>query len=306
MKMEFTNHPVSLTLVFFMIAAGNAQAALDLSPWKNPAGPNTGLTPDITLSSNQIQDLVPLQVDAVICNYGDQTVISTSQLPIGATLRGLGSNFTMGIGTDAIPYGVSLAPGDCSSVSFTWTPNASLFNVTTLLVSINNNAGGFDIGGGVAYDNNMANNGSTRLVSINNAPEISEYSCHGFYSPFDHDLSIKNKSKGTIPVKLELKDEYGVAMTDSDISAPPVINLTFNSTVYGDANTNDAALESVGSSNSGNQFTFNSAEQLWEYRLGTKQFQSAGTYQVTVASGDGTEYTINAGNQCAQSFTRQN
>lgn len=104
---------------------------------------------------------------------------------------------------------------------------------------------------------------------------------------------------------MELFDENGFEVTNYDVASPPVINVTFNSTVYGNGTTDDAALDTVGSSNDGNAFTYNAAEGVWQYNLGTKQFSSAGTYQVTVASGDTNEYTINSGAQCARSFTRQ-
>uniref|UniRef100_UPI003D1077B3 PxKF domain-containing protein n=1 Tax=Vibrio sp. TaxID=678 RepID=UPI003D1077B3 len=147
---------------------------------------------------------------------------------------------------------------------------------------------------------------TTRAVTFDQQPPaVPEYSCDGFYQPFDDNITIKKKSKGTIPVKMELTDEYGYPMTDADISAPPVINVTFNSTVYGNGTTDDAALESVGSSNDGNQFSYNTDAGQWEYRVGTKQFSSSGTYHVTVTSGDSNEYTINSGVQCSQSFTRQ-
>ncbi|MEK0274926.1 CARDB domain-containing protein [Vibrio vulnificus] len=273
---------------------------IDLSPWKNEAGPNTGLTSDITLSASPLQDLVPVQVDVEICNYGDETVTSDAFAPIQARLFSSQADLvTDGDLNDvkSLADGVSLAPGACANLSFTWTPDITQ-SVAEIQVEAN------------AYltvpESNLGNNSTTRAVVFDQQPpSVPEYSCDGFYEPFDDKITIKKKSKGTIPVKMELTNEYSYPMTDADISAPPVINITFNSTVYGNGITDDAALESVGASNEGNQFSYNAAEGQWEYRLGTKQFSSAGTYQVTVASGDTGEYTISNGALCSQSFIRQ-
>ncbi|MCS0397892.1 hypothetical protein ND972_13910 [Vibrio diabolicus] len=300
MKSEFKKSVAGLTLAAAAMTSTAALAAIDLSPWKNASGPNTALTPDITLSTSPLQDLVPVQVDVSICNRGDETVTSDTFAPIQARLTSLQANLT----TDgdlndvkSLADGVSLAPGACASMSFTWTPDITQ-GVTEIEVFVNPAV--------IISEIDLGNNETSRAVTFDQQPPaVPEYSCEGFYEPFDQNITIKKKSKGTIPVKMELKDEYGYPMTDADISAPPVINVTFNSTVYGSGTTDDAALESVGSSNDGNQFSYNAAEGQWEYRLGTKQFSGTGTYQVSVTSGDLNEYTINNGGQCTNSFTRQ-
>ncbi len=300
MKSEFKKSVAGVALAASSISSITALAATDLSPWKNAAGPNTGLTPDITLSASPLQDLVPVQVDVEICNYGDETVTSTIFEPIQVRLRSFQADLvTDGDSNDIKSFadGVSLAPGACANMSFTWTPDISQ-GVTEIIAEANP--------GLLVAEIDLSNNTTTRAVVFDQQPpSVPEYSCDGFYEPFDDNITIKRKSKGTIPVKMELTDEYSYPMTDADISAPPVINITFNSTVYGNGTTDDAALESVGASNDGNQFSYNAAEGQWEYRLGTKQFNSAGTYQVTVASGDTSEYTISNGVLCSQSFIRQ-
>lgn len=298
MKSEFKKNVAGLTLSAAAMTSTAALAAVDLSPWKNAAGPNTGLTPDITLSASPLQDFVPVQVDVEICNRGDETVTSSTFAPIEVKLFSTADLYTDAyLDTKALADGVSIAPGACTSVSFTWAPDITQ-GITDIAARVNPTA--------IIFDPNINNDVTTRAVTFDTQPPVvPEMTCYGFYTPFDKDITISNKTKRAIPVKLELKDEYGQAQTDYDISSPPVINVTFNSTVYGSATTDDATLDSVGSSNDGNQFSFNSAEQLWEYRLGTKQFSSAGTYQVTVTSGDTNEYTINNGTQCSQSFTRQ-
>lgn len=137
------------------------------------------------------------------------------------------------------------------------------------------------------------------LAQVENEPE---FSCIGFDSPFDVALTIKKKAKGTIPAKMKLFDENSVEIVDADVTSPPVVNVTFDGFIYGDGNTDDGVLESVGSSNEGNVFAYNEDSGYWEYRVGTKQFPAAGTYTVDVRSGNEEEYTINP--SCSQTFTR--
>ncbi len=300
MKSYLVSHTNTLLLTAAALSSTSAFAAIDLSPWKNAAGPNTGLTPDITLSASPLQDQVPVQVDVTICNYGDETVTSTLGSPIEVKIFSAQANLATDADanddTKALADGVSLAPGACASVTFTWTPYLAQ-GVTEIAALINPRFFIFD----VAPNNDL----TTRAVVFDQQPPaVPSYACEGFFEPFAQTISIKKKSKGTIPVKIVLKDESGTYLTDNEIDSSPVINVTFNSTVYGNGTTDDAALESVGSSNDGNQFTYNELEQRWEYRLGTKQFSGAGTYLVTVASGDNSEYTVDSGAQCANSFIR--
>lgn len=130
-------------------------------------------------------------------------------------------------------------------------------------------------------------------------------SCSGFNGRFSDPISINRRARGVIPVSINLTDVDGFEVTDLDIVASPVINVEFNGVVYGDA-ADDVGLEPVGGANAGNSFTYNYDTIAWEYRLGTRQFSEAGTYTVTVKSGDETEYSIEApSGQCEQTFTRQ-
>lgn len=298
MKSEFKKSVAGLTLAGAVLSAGAVQADINPSTWKNASGENMGTTPDITFAAPP-EDLVPVQVNTLACNYGSETMTSTSSAPIQVKLRASnGADLITDSANDtkALADGVSVAPGACATVSFIWTPNM-MQNVTEIQATIDPAI--------VLADSDRSNNTTRRAVSIGTNPSVPEYACQGFYQPFDKDISISNKTKRAIPVKLELFDEYGQSISDQDVSAAPVINVTFNSMVYGDGATDDAALESLGQSSDGNQLSFNEAEQLWQYNLGTKQFSGAGTYTVTVTSGDASEYTVNKGNNCSQSFTRR-
>lgn len=131
-------------------------------------------------------------------------------------------------------------------------------------------------------------------------------SCVGFDSPFAQPIEIKKKTKKAIPAKIILKNNDDSIITGTDISAPPVINVEYEGVIYGDGAVNDASLEPVGASNEGNSFNFNSETHQWEYRIGTSQFSTPGTYTVSVRSGDESEYTIDSNSEtCINTFTRQ-
>lgn len=133
---------------------------------------------------------------------------------------------------------------------------------------------------------------------------VTSLDCNGFSAPFTQNLTLKNKSKKTIPVKISLTDKDGLNIGASNIPAPPVINVNYSGTVFGSTPEDDEDLLTNGSANDGNVFSYDVNSQEWIYLLGTKQFSQAGVYEVTVQSGDNTEYLINDGNNCQQTFTR--
>ena len=129
--------------------------------------------------------------------------------------------------------------------------------------------------------------------------------CDGFMPPFDQSIAIGKKTKRAIPVKLALIDEQGFPITDFDIDEPPVINVLFGGTVYGESPPDDADLLPLGSANDDNVFRFDPLTEEWIYNLSTKQFTQPGIYHVDVVSGDGTEYLIEDNGTCEQNFVRQ-
>ena len=48
----------------------------------------------------------------------------------------------------------------------------------------------------------------------------------------------------------------------------------------------------VGWGTEGNEFEYNLADQVWQYNLRTKNNSAAGTYTITIVSGDESEYLI--------------
>lgn len=132
----------------------------------------------------------------------------------------------------------------------------------------------------------------------------SQVTCHGFFAPFTQNLNLKNNSKKTIPVKIQLSTENGSIISDQQIQAPPVINVTFSGTVFGSTPSDNEDLLSNGAANDGNAFQYDPNSEQWIYLLGTKQFTQSGVYEVTVKSGDNTKYAIMPSGTCEQTFTR--
>jgi hypothetical protein len=120
--------------------------------------------------------------------------------------------------------------------------------------------------------------------------------CTGFEPPMDKG-AVKVKKNRVLPLKAELLDGDGYLVTDSDITAPPVIQVIFQPTV-GDAEdvTNEAL--SAGQGTDGNQFEFSDGK--WQFNLKTKNYSGAGTYTITMVSGDECEYVIDT--TCTASF----
>ena len=149
------------------------------------------------------------------------------------------------------------------------------------------------------YDNGTE---TTGIFLVRNAEvPVPEYSCVGdtFEAPFNEILMLKNKVKKAIPVKMSVVDTDGNLITESDISAPPVVDVSYapDAGVY-DGNNSD--LVPPGLADDGNEFRFD--YPYWVINLATKQFSSAGTYEVTAMAGDDS-YSINA-SSCSGTFIR--
>jgi len=78
---------------------------------------------------------------------------------------------------------------------------------------------------------------------------------------------------------------------DADISAPPVLQVLYDSGVE-EANDFTADALPAGHYTRGNQFVITNDEK-WEFNLGTWNYTAPGTYTISVVSGDETEYVIN-------------
>jgi hypothetical protein len=102
---------------------------------------------------------------------------------------------------------------------------------------------------------------------------------------------VKVKKNRVLPLKADLNDGDGTSMTDMDLQAKPVIQVIFNSAVAGDSiDVTDEALY-AGQGTDGNEFEF-TYDLHWQFNLKTKNYTAAGTYTVTMESGDDSEYKV--------------
>jgi len=130
----------------------------------------------------------------------------------------------------------------------------------------------------LAFDNSK--------LEIATSPEMT---CTGFQPPMDKIVSVKKKSNRVLPFKMQIVDADGVVQTDADI-APPVIEVDFGGVISGGIDGED--LLSSGRGDEGNQFSYNSADQTWQFNLNSKQFTALGDYLVTAVSGDPDAYSL--------------
>jgi YVTN family beta-propeller protein len=108
------------------------------------------------------------------------------------------------------------------------------------------------------------------------------YSCLGFEAPMDVETVTVKKNRA-LPLKAQLLDSDGTPITDLDIKAPPVIQITYKPETGEAVDVTDQAVP-VGLGTDGNQFEF-TGEQ-WQYNLNTTNFHAAGTYTIEIVSGD--------------------
>ncbi|MHC4748604.1 MAG: right-handed parallel beta-helix repeat-containing protein [Planctomycetota bacterium] len=114
------------------------------------------------------------------------------------------------------------------------------------------------------------------------------YYCVGFKPPMDEG-AVKVKKNRVLPLKAELIDMEGYPLTDAEIIAPPVVQVVFQPTSGDAEDVTDDALP-AGQGTEGNQFVFTGSN--WQFNLKTKNYSAAGTYAVTMVSGNECEYTI--------------
>ncbi len=101
-------------------------------------------------------------------------------------------------------------------------------------------------------------------------------------------VTVRGKNRA-LPLKAEIFDD-GFEIEGGDIVAPPVIQVLFDSGVGGALDVTGEALPS-GQGTDGNQFEFTTSG-IWQFNLKTKNHTAAGTYTVTMESGDDAEYGI--------------
>jgi hypothetical protein len=157
---------------------------------------------------------------------------------------------------------------------------------------------------GVAIDTDgniyVADRANFRVLIFDGTPPVTTTVLTGicFDPPFDAPLSLKKNSKRVIPLKMTLVNSEGIEITDTDLSALPVVNVLFGGQVYGESPPDGEDLLPNGGANDDNIFRFTGGK--WIYNLGTKQFTAPGTYTVKAVAGDGS-YIIDG---CMETFER--
>ena len=86
------------------------------------------------------------------------------------------------------------------------------------------------------------------------------------------------------------------------ITAPPVLQVTYQSATEDDPTDVSNEAFPAGWGTDGNEFEYNLADQIWQYNLKTKNYSAAGTYTITMVSGDDSEYIIDP--TCTATFLR--
>lgn len=127
-------------------------------------------------------------------------------------------------------------------------------------------------------------------------PTALQLFCVGFEPPMDAGPVTVKKNR-VLPLKAQLFESVSNPITDLDIVAPPVIQILFTSGITPAEDVTAQAL-SAGQGTEGNQFEFGTGK--WQFNLNTKNYTAAGTYTISMVSGDESEYTI--GPTCMAEF----
>lgn len=124
---------------------------------------------------------------------------------------------------------------------------------------------------------------------------IPEYACNGFGPPLHRSLTLRQRTNRALPVKLVLTTANGSVVTGDDVTAAPLIQVIPNP---------NPPVASKGKANEGEAFRYDPDDGQWIYNLDTRAYGDAGTYTITVTSGDVDEYTVNTDSGCQQTFER--
>lgn len=147
----------------------------------------------------------------------------------------------------------------------------------------------------------------TEIQSVFNAGSAGKckslaYSCVGFGPPMNNG-AVTVKGNRALPLKGQLRDAASNIITNTGVTASPVLQVLFDSGMGGDPiDVTDDALP-VGQGTDGNQFVFDPVTQEWRYNLSTKNYTAAGTYHLLMLSGNETEYRIDP--TCTATFVRE-
>lgn len=124
--------------------------------------------------------------------------------------------------------------------------------------------------------------------------------CEGFDVPLEG-YPVKVKGKRALPLRAKLFDASSQEVTGPDVISPPVVQVWFSPNAGGDAELVTGDVLSIGHADEGNQFVYGS-EGKWRFNLSTKGFSSPGTYEISMSTGDDTEYMLDRYDTCMTQF----
>jgi hypothetical protein len=123
--------------------------------------------------------------------------------------------------------------------------------------------------------------------SLSSTPKVI---CQGFDAPLDR-YPVQVRKNRVLPLKMEIYDDGGFAVTGNDLTAPPMLQVSYSPQLSNQsADVTDDAL-SAGHGTEGNQFVFTD-DLKWQFNLKTSNYSGAGTYTLITESGDPSEYVI--------------
>lgn len=126
--------------------------------------------------------------------------------------------------------------------------------------------------------------------------DVPVFVCEGFYKPGSHGHRGKGLAHGLLrhlPYKLlsaALVDSHGVVVGWQDLTSAPVMKV-LHTPVGADATQDITDHAVLGDSTA---FRYREKRGLWKKMLRRKAFRQAGTYVVTMESGDASEYAVDS------------
>ena len=130
------------------------------------------------------------------------------------------------------------------------------------------------------------------ILADHNNTKTPAISSGGFQSPMDKGPVTVKKNR-VLPLKAEFLDENGIPVTDLDVTAPPVLQVIYDS---GNPATDPIDVTkdalSAGHGTDGNQFEYDSSSGRWKFNLMTKNYTAIGTYIISMVAGSECEYII--------------
>jgi hypothetical protein len=105
-------------------------------------------------------------------------------------------------------------------------------------------------------------------------------SCAGFDPPMGSSPVTVRGQNRALPLKAQLFDADSLAVTDLDLSAPPAVQVIYQSGEGGEPVDVTGEALPAGHGSAGNQFEF-TVDQIWQFNLKTRDYTAPGTYFIT-------------------------